>query len=180
MKKLFVILLVLCLAILPAALAEAAQEAAPVEPAEGSEALPLPIGDYNPASDFMFTGKSYILPLVERDEVWNAPSMMNVSFEPCSRTDWHSHAGGQILIAVGGVGIHQVEGQEPELLLPGTVARVEPGVMHWHGAADEGWFCHIAIETNPDTPGFEMGDKITDEIYEAALAQARALHEEEQ
>ena len=163
MKKLFAILLVLCLAILPAALAEAAQEAAPVEPAEGSEALPLPIGDYNPASDFMFTGKSYILPLVERDEIWNAPSMMNVSFEPCSRTDWHSHAGGQILIATDGIGYHQIEGQPVEMLYPGDVAFCPPGVKHWHGGSADNRFAHIAINTNPERPGVQWFDRISDE-----------------
>ena len=89
------------------------------EPVADAALLPLPMGDPNPASRFMFTGQSYIFRMVERDATWNADAMMNVTFEPCCRTDWHSHAGGQILIAVGGIGIHQVEGQEPELLLPG-------------------------------------------------------------
>lgn len=63
--------------------------------AEMSDAsLTLPIGDANPASAWMFTGQSYIYPLVENDSTWNAPSMMNVTFEPCARTDWHSHDGG--------------------------------------------------------------------------------------
>ena len=148
------------------------------EPVPDAASLPLPIGSPNPASSWLFTGQSYLLSLVENDSVWNADAMMNVTFEPCCRTDWHSHAGGQILIAVGGIGIHQVEGQEPELLLPGTVARVEPGVMHWHGAADEGWFQHIAIETNPEKSGFSMGDKVTDAIYQAALQLARELAEQ--
>ena len=144
------------------------------EPVADAALLPLPIGDPNPASRFMFTGQSYIFRMVERDTIWNADTMMNVTFEPCCRTDWHSHAGGQILIAVGGIGIHQVEGQEPELLLPGTVARVEPNVMHWHGSAG-GWFQHIAVETNPQLSGFSVGDKVTDEIYEAAVTLATQL-----
>ena len=131
------------------------------EPVSDAALLPLPMGDPNPASRFMFTGQSYIFRMVERDATWNADTMMNVTFEPCCRTDWHSHAGGQILIAVGGIGIHQVEGKEPELLLPGTVARVEPNVMHWHGSAG-GWFQHIAVETNPHLSGFSVGDKVTD------------------
>lgn len=136
--------------------------------------LTLPIGDANPASAWMFTGQSYIYPLVENDSTWNAPGMMNVTFEPCARTDWHSHDGGQILIAVGGIGIHQIEGEPPELLTPGSVARVAPGVLHWHGAADAGWFQHIAIETNPDQTGFAMGESIEDDAYFAALDEAMA------
>ncbi len=45
--------------------------------------------------------------------------MMNVTFEPYARTHWHSHDGGQVLIATGGIGIHQIEGQTPQLLYPG-------------------------------------------------------------
>lgn len=139
--------------------------------------LPLPIGGPNPASEWLFTGQSYIFNLVGNDEIWNAPNMMNVTFEPCCRTDWHSHAGGQILIAVGGIGIHQVEGEAPQLLRPGDVARVEPGKMHWHGAAEENWFSHIAVETNPGASGFAMGDEVTDEVYHDALTAARAAEE---
>lgn len=142
---------------------------------KAAEDLPLPIGTPNPASGFMFTGQSYVYQMVEWDEVWNADAMVNVSFEPCCRTDWHSHAGGQILIAVGGIGIHQVEGQEPQLLLPGTVARVEPGKMHWHGATEESWFQHIAVETNPESRGLNVGNEVTDEEYLTSLRRAAAL-----
>ena len=140
--------------------------------------LPLPIGEPNPASSWLFSGQSYLYNLVGHEGVWNADGMVNVTFEPCCRTDWHSHAGGQILIAVGGIGIHQVEDQSPELLLPGTVARVEPGVMHWHGSAG-GWFQHIAVETNPDMTSFAKGDRITDEVYNAAVAEAEANHNDD-
>lgn len=161
MKKALCVLIVILL-LAPCVLAET-----------DASALPLPIGAPNPASTWMFTGQSYIYDLVDNDAIWNAPNMMNVTFETCARTDWHSHAGGQILIAVGGVGIHQVEGQAAELLLPGTIACVEPGVMHWYGAADEGWFQHIAIETNPAQADFAMGDPVEDDAYRDALASAR-------
>ena len=81
-----------------------------------------------------------------------------------------------MLIAISGIGIHQVRGREPELLLPGTVAKVEPGVMHWHGSAG-GWFQHIAIETNYNQQGLEHGDKIDDDYFEAVVAEAMAASE---
>ena len=59
-------------------------------------------------------------------------------------------------------------------MTPGSVARVAPGVMHWHGAADAGWFQHIAIETNPDQTDFAMGESIEDDAYFAALDEAMA------
>ena len=65
---------------------------------EDNHGLPLPIGDPNPASEYLFTGQSYIYNMVSHDDIWNAENMMNVTFEPCCRTDWHSHAGGQILM----------------------------------------------------------------------------------
>lgn len=166
MKKKYTVLLAAIMTCVLLTLPALAEEA-------DNHGLPLPVGNPNPASAWLFTGQSYITSLVTQDDTWNAPNMMNVTFEPCCRTDWHSHAGGQILIAVGGVGIHQVAGGAPELLQPGDVARVEPGVMHWHGAADESWFSHIAVETNPGMSGFEMGEKVTDEIYQDALALAR-------
>jgi hypothetical protein len=63
---------------------------------------------------------------------------------------WHSHAGGQILIATDSIGYHQIEGQPVEALRPGDVAKCPPDVKHRHGAAPGGWFAHIAIGTNPE------------------------------
>lgn len=42
------------------------------EPVADAALLPLPMGDPNPASHFMFTGQSYIFRMVERDTIWNA------------------------------------------------------------------------------------------------------------
>ena len=59
----------------------------------------------------------------------NVP-MSNVTFEPGCRNNWHSHTGGQLLIAVGGVGYYQERGKAARRLLPGDVVEIAPNVEH--------------------------------------------------
>ena len=136
-----------------------------VRPKSGADDMLFSVGIYNPLSLFTFTGNTYIETLVGNDEEFNSPTMFHVSFEPCARTDWHSHEGGQILIATYGEGYHQIWGETAELLRAGDVVTVEPGVKHWHGARADGWFSHIAISTNSDRPGVEWMEAVTDEEY---------------
>ena len=86
-------------------------------------------------------------------------------FEPGVINNWHTHEGGQILIATDGIGYHQIEGQPVEVLHPGDVALCPPGVKHWHGGSAGTTFAHIAVNTNPDKPGVEWFDRISDEEY---------------
>ena len=65
-----------------------------------------------------------------------------VTFEPRARSNCHIHDGGQILIATDGIGFHQIEGQDVEILKPGDVAFCPPGVMHWHGGSIGNKFAH--------------------------------------
>lgn len=109
-------------------------------------------GEPNPVSD-KFTGDTYLAYLVQPEEIFNSPAMLHVTFEPCARTDWHSHDGGQILIVTSGTGYHQVEGEPAEIIRTGDVILAEPGVKHWHGAGKDGTVSHISISTNPDNSG---------------------------
>lgn len=43
---------------------------------------------------------------------------------------------------------------------------VEPGVKHWHGAAADSWFAHIAITTNPENSATNWMEPVTDEEYD--------------
>jgi len=96
-----------------------------------------------------FTGQAYLARLT-RDEALNCP-VSNVTFEPGCRNNWHSHTGGQLLVAVSGRGYYQAKGEPARELLPGDVVEIGPGVVHWHGAAPDSWFSHLAVETNPQT-----------------------------
>jgi quercetin dioxygenase-like cupin family protein len=129
------------------------------------EELSFPIGQ--PSISDLFNGTIYLSQLVGYDEVFNSPGMSLVVFEPGVINKWHTHAGGQILIATDGIGYHQIEGQPVEVLRPGDVAKCPPGVKHWHGAAPGGWFAHIAVGTNPKMRGFEVFDFIPESEYKA-------------
>ncbi len=124
----------------------------------------FPVGAPNDAYAKYFTGKSYLAP-VSADQV----KIFNVTFEPGCRNNWHIHkaekGGGQILIGVGGRGWFQEEGKEPVRILPGTVINIPAGVKHWHGAAADSWFSHLAVEVGGEGTSNEWLGPVTDEEY---------------
>ena len=107
---------------------------------------PYPLGE-KLSSTPNFTGDVWLAPLSEQKELH--VSMSNVTFEPGCRNSWHSHKAGQILIATAGIGYYQEKGQPARRLFPGDIVEIAPDVVHWHGAASDSWFAHIAITTNP-------------------------------
>ena len=110
----------------------------------------FPVGGPNPpVNSKFFIGQSYLAQLTKEKSL-NCP-IYNVTFEPGCRNNWHSHTGGQILIAVGGKGLYQERGKEARLLMPGDIVEIVPNVEHWHGATPDSWFSHLAIECNPQT-----------------------------
>ena len=69
----------------------------------------FPVGDKLPETfSKYFVGQAYLARLT-RNGALNCP-ISNVTFEPGCRNNWHSHTGGQILVAVGGRGYYQAEG----------------------------------------------------------------------
>lgn len=133
-----------------------------------------------------FIGQAYLAPLTQ-NKALNVPAS-NVTFEPGCRNNWHSHTGGQLLIATAGRGYYQEEGQPARELLPGDVVEIAPDVVHWHGAAPDSWFAHLAIECNPQSNKTTWLGPVDDEQYAAAttksapsprlLEAARRNHEE--
>lgn len=120
-------------------------------------------GEPNPYGEH-FTGRTYLAPLNAYSESLKVPAA-NVTFEPCARTDWHKHTGGQILFVTDGEGRHQIRGGEIEILHPGDVVAVEPNVEHWHGAAPDSWFSHVAVTPNaPDNKAVWL-EPVTDKEY---------------
>lgn len=129
----------------------------------------FPLGEPNAAYARYFTGRSWLANLTKLAETTNVP-IANVTFEPACRNNWHSHTGGQILIAVGGRGFYQEKGKPARLLLPGDVAEIPPNVVHWHGAAPDSWFSHLAITCNPQTNENTWLEPVDDAQYRAATA----------
>lgn len=131
----------------------------------------FPVGDKLPEMfSQYFIGQAYLAPLT-RDKTLNCP-ISNVTFEPGCRNNWHSHTGGQILVVVGGKGLYQARGEAVRLLLPGDVVEIPADVEHWHGAAPDSWFSHLAIECNPRTNKNTWLEPVDDKQYAEAAAAA--------
>lgn len=115
-------------------------------------------------SDDTFTGK------VRRDPLCNAESPGRVltgmvTFEPCSRTDWHTHPLGQILIVTAGCGWVQSWEQEKQIIRPGDVVWTPPEEKHWHGATGDTAMSHIAITEALDGKAVDWLEKVSDDQY---------------
>ena len=116
--------------------------------------------------------------IVLQDEivVGAAPSRMRatmVSFLPGARTHWHSHPVGQTLYCVSGIGRVQEKGKPVQILQPGDTVVIPPDVLHWHGAAPDRLFAHLALSEITDTGGATAWfDAVSDTDYTAATAPA--------
>lgn len=107
---------------------------------KGIETSPWPVGKFNSAYAQYFDGKSYLAPL--------SGVASNVTFEPGCRNHWHiHHKGVQVLVCVAGRGWYQEWGKPAVELTPGTVIAIPAEAKHWHGAAKDSWFQHIAYMT---------------------------------
>lgn len=116
------------------------------------------------ASADYFTGKAWVKMLVPNDPVLNT-AVGNVVFEAGARNNWHTHPGGQILIVTKGTGYYQEEGKPIQLLKEGDVVNIQPELKHWHGAAPDNEFTHIAISTNTQKGIVDWLEPVTDEQY---------------
>ena len=124
----------------------------------------FPIGAPNDAYARYFTGKSYLAPLSG-----SQLGISNVTFEPGCRNNWHVHhadkGGGQILICVAGRGYYQEDGKPARELHPGDVVNIPTGVKHWHGAAPDSWFSHLAVAVPGENVTNEWLEPVSDEEY---------------
>jgi 4-carboxymuconolactone decarboxylase len=126
----------------------------------------FPIGEPNDAFAQYFVGQSYLAP-VSTEQV----GVYNVTFEPGCRNNWHVHnatsGGGQILVCVAGRGYYQEEGKPAVELTPGAVVNIPTGVKHWHGAAPDSWFSHLAIEVPGENTENVWLEPVADDDYAA-------------
>ena len=125
------------------------------------------LGQENAAFAQYFIGNSYLNPLTDPKET--AVFLANVTFEPGCRNNWHIHhaerGGGQMLVCVSGRGWYQEWGQEPRELHPGDVVNIPAGVKHWHGAAKDSWFQHLAMEVPGEDGRTEWCEAVGEEQY---------------
>ncbi len=106
---------------------------------------PYPLGQQLPVNN-NFTGNVWLSTVSQVDSL-HLP-MLNVTFAPGCINSWHYHTGGQILIATAGVGYYQEKGKAARRLFPGDIVEIAPGTIHWHGAAPDSWFAHLALRPN--------------------------------
>ena len=111
-----------------------------------------------------FSGRSFLAP-ISTSQV----GIFNVTFEPGCRNNWHIHhaksGGGQILVCVAGRGYYQEESNEAIEMKPGDCINIPTGVKHWHGAAPDEWFSHLAIEVPSENGSNEWLEPVSDEEY---------------
>lgn len=123
----------------------------------------FPTGEKNEAFAKYFVGQSYLNMLTTEGVV-----IGNVTFEPGCRNNWHIHhaksGGGQILLCTTGRSYYQEWGQPAQELHPGDVVVIPPEVKHWHGAAPDSWFAHLAVEV----PGMECQNEWCEPVLEKA------------
>ena len=84
-----------------------------------------------------------------------------VTFEPGSRTAWHTHPLGQMLLVTAGFGRAQRDGGPVEEIRPGDIVWFPPGERHWHGAAPHCAMTHIAIAEALDGRSVDWLEKVT-------------------
>lgn len=149
---------------------EAAKNDLPYPPQ--AKVSPFPVGEPNSGYAQYFVGKSWLaflshVTISENDKT--TVSVANVTFEPCCRNNWHIHhadnGGGQILICVGGRGWYQEEGKDAQALKPGDVVTIPANVKHWHGAASDSWFAHLAVEVPGTNARNEWLEPVADTAY---------------
>ena len=121
-------------------------------------------GGENTAYAQYFVGTSY-LSILSKEQVF----IGNVTFEPGCRNNWHIHrstrGGGQILLVTAGRGWYQEWGKPAQELHPGDVVNIPANVKHWHGAAKDSWFAHLAVEVPGEDTANEWLEAVSDEDY---------------
>ncbi|MDE6114270.1 MAG: carboxymuconolactone decarboxylase family protein [Muribaculum sp.] len=146
--------------------AMAANDSVASQREEFARSMIFPIGEPNAAYAKYFTGNSYLAPISDAQIPF-----ANVTFEPGCRNNWHIHkadkGGGQMLVGVAGRGWYQEEGKPAVEILPGTVIHIPANVKHWHGAAKDSWFAHLAFSVPGENLENIWLEPVTDEEYDA-------------
>ena len=133
------------------------------QPQTGTDSAAIfPKGVRAPASNF--TGTVWVQSLIVADSAFTVP-VGYVTFEPGARTHWHTHAGGQALLAMGGIGYYQEQGKPIQILRKGDTVKCPPNVPHWHGASPTVGFMQIAVTPNTAAGRVRWMQPVTDQEY---------------
>lgn len=126
----------------------------------------FPTGGANDDYAPYFTGRSYLYMLSQQQV-----GIANMTFEPGCRNHWHIHhsqtGGGQILLVTAGRGWYQEWDRPARKLCPGDVVHIPAGVKHWHGAAADSWFQHLAVEVPGEGCTTQWCESVSDADYQS-------------
>jgi len=108
------------------------------------------------------------------DVVINGEPWAGAYWEAGMRSYWHCHAGGQLLVVWEGEGRIQRRGERMQTLHRGESSLVGPWEEHWHGAAPDMLFTHLAMsEINDKGEGTAWFEHVSDADYGKAPAPAK-------
>jgi len=113
-----------------------------------------------------FTGNAFLTPLVPRDKN-NDFTVGSLIYEPGTRSHWHSHPKGQILIIIEGEGLYQEKGKPVRAIKKGDVVIAPENVAHWHGATATNKMIDIAITNFKGDEQATWLQPVTDEEYDS-------------
>jgi quercetin dioxygenase-like cupin family protein len=117
-----------------------------------------------------FTGDVYMNPIFGGDGTSRLVAAL-VRFTPGARTNWHSHANGQLLHCTDGVGVVATRDGTTIRIRAGDTVWTPAGEEHWHGGTADNMMCHYAIlDETPAADATTWLEPVTDEQYDAAQA----------
>jgi len=120
-----------------------------------------------------FTGDVFMNPVFHGDGASQLVVAL-VRFTPGARTNWHSHANGQLLVCTDGVGLVGARDGRTVALRAGESVWTAAGEEHFHGGTADNMMCHYAIlDAAGDTEATTWLEPVTEQQYTAAHVAAQ-------
>jgi quercetin dioxygenase-like cupin family protein len=124
----------------------------------------FPKGDTIERAHFT-NGQAWVHWILRSDSIYNT-QLAHVTYGKGTRTRWHYHPAGQIIIITSGTAFYQEEGKPKRVLNKGDMATCPPDTPHWHGGSAESGMTMMAINPNMNKGGVQWLDRVvTDEEY---------------
>lgn len=113
-----------------------------------------------------FTGEVWQSEILERTHPGGLRGL-RLAYAPRGRSNWHIHEGEQAIVVVAGRGLVKREGDsKAQVVGPGDWVHIEPGEVHWHGAAPDNVLVHLAITASGGT---DWRAAVDDDEYDSSL-----------
>ncbi len=115
-----------------------------------------------------FTGDVWMNPVFNGDGT-SKLVVGHVRFTPAARTNWHSHANGQLLVCTDGIGLVGTRNGDAVVIRAGESVWTPAGEEHFHGGTAANMMCHYAIlDAAGEDEATTWLEPVTDDQYSAA------------